>query len=351
MSAKTYALRFTAGRYMGGEFPLRPNREIVVGRGSEFDMVLDEDMVSRRHAKIATYHGQIVLQDLKSTNGTFVNGERVTVARLKLGDKVVIGTSIMEVVETGRGPVPQQVQETPAPAPPGGLPPPPAPLPPLAITPGAPSPAIMSTIAAQPTVAPRPTIDRSEGMSGRFPDDVAVPELVELFTGGQRTGVLVLSDAGGAEGRIFFRDGRVYYATIARPTRPGESAVELDPLKSLNRMLGWQGGDFRMDALNPPPAFENEIAGDTRELLVEGLRQYDELQRYAAHLPERHQRLALVTPLEARLSALSPEALDTLQVVINCGEMGLVLDYSEASDLETSQDVLYLMQNGYIAVA
>ena len=76
--AATYALRFIAGKYKGGQFPLRPNREMVVGRGSEFDMVLDEDMVSRRHAKIATYHGQIVVQDLKSTNGTFVNGERVS---------------------------------------------------------------------------------------------------------------------------------------------------------------------------------------------------------------------------------------------------------------------------------
>jgi predicted component of type VI protein secretion system len=97
-----YALRFTAGRFKGGEFPLRPNREFTIGRGSEYDMVLDEDMVSRRHAKIATLHGQIVLQDLKSTNGTFVNGERIALVRLKPGDKVLIGTSIMEVVETDR---------------------------------------------------------------------------------------------------------------------------------------------------------------------------------------------------------------------------------------------------------
>jgi pSer/pThr/pTyr-binding forkhead associated (FHA) protein len=77
----SFALRFVAGEHKGGEFPLRPNREIVIGRGSEFDMVLDEDMVSRRHARLSTFHGQIVLQDLKSTNGTFVNGERITVSR------------------------------------------------------------------------------------------------------------------------------------------------------------------------------------------------------------------------------------------------------------------------------
>ena len=41
-----YALRFISGKYQGGEFPLPVNREIVVGRSSELDMVLVEDMVS-----------------------------------------------------------------------------------------------------------------------------------------------------------------------------------------------------------------------------------------------------------------------------------------------------------------
>ena len=54
-----YALRFISGKYQGGEFPLPINREIVVGRSSELDMVLVEDMVSRRHAKIIVSDGDI----------------------------------------------------------------------------------------------------------------------------------------------------------------------------------------------------------------------------------------------------------------------------------------------------
>ena len=49
-----WALRFISGKYQGGEFPLRPNREIIIGRSSDLDMVLVEDMVSRKHAKITT---------------------------------------------------------------------------------------------------------------------------------------------------------------------------------------------------------------------------------------------------------------------------------------------------------
>src|SRR5438105_2647093 len=57
----SYALRFISGKYQGGEFPLRMDREITIGRASELDMVLIEDMVSRRHAKINTSDGQVTI--------------------------------------------------------------------------------------------------------------------------------------------------------------------------------------------------------------------------------------------------------------------------------------------------
>ena len=98
MPTPAYALRFISGKYQGGEFPLRMDREIIVGRSSELDMVLVEDMVSRKHAKITTTGDQIVIQDLGSTNGTFVNGEKIKKVRLKEGDRILIGTSIIKLV-------------------------------------------------------------------------------------------------------------------------------------------------------------------------------------------------------------------------------------------------------------
>ena len=88
------ALRFISGKYQGGEFPLPESGEIVIGRSSELDMVLVEDMVSRRHAKISVEDGDIFLEDLGSTNGSFVNGEKITRTKLEEGDRILIGTSI-----------------------------------------------------------------------------------------------------------------------------------------------------------------------------------------------------------------------------------------------------------------
>ena len=100
---KSYAMRFISGKYQGGEFPLPPNSEIIVGRSSELDMVLVEDMVSRRHAKIIINADDVVIQDLGSTNGTFVNGERIKRMSLSDGDRVLIGTSIIKLVTADPG--------------------------------------------------------------------------------------------------------------------------------------------------------------------------------------------------------------------------------------------------------
>jgi len=364
--ASGFALRFVAGRFKGGEFPLRPNREIVVGRGSEFDMVLDEDMVSRRHAKIVTMHGQIVLQDLKSTNGTFVNGERVSVSRLKLGDKVLIGTSIMELVEVDRSipglqPTREQASARAVPPPAEAAARTEFAMPALKLGVPAQASAAKSTIVpalsgvspapapqAPPEPAPAPR-DGTQGMSGRFPDDdVSPPDLLELFHANRRTGVLVVESAEGGEARLYLRDGTLYHVTLRAPRSAQPLAI--DSTKALFRVLTWPSGEFRFDPRMALVQVEQPLPLGTREAVVESLRQWDELRKYEAHLPARDQQLGLKRPLQPRLASLSAEALDTLQLVINLGEVGPVLDQSTASDLETFQDLLYLLQNGYVTV-
>ncbi len=71
------------------------NQQQLIGRSEDTDIALLEPTVSRRHATIQRDGDAIVLQDLNSKHGTFVNSKRVSTARLKDGDIVVFGLSIV----------------------------------------------------------------------------------------------------------------------------------------------------------------------------------------------------------------------------------------------------------------
>jgi hypothetical protein len=79
-----------SGPYMGQIFPI--NGAMVIGRDPMNPIPLDRDTTtSRRHAQITGMGGSFQLQDLGSSNGTFVNGSRVTDVSLTPGDEVLIG--------------------------------------------------------------------------------------------------------------------------------------------------------------------------------------------------------------------------------------------------------------------
>jgi hypothetical protein len=79
----------------GVERPL--GTSTCVGRSSSCDLVLPDDSVSRRHAEIALRGGICVIRDLGSCNGTYVNGRAVQRARLRRGDELQLGETVIRV--------------------------------------------------------------------------------------------------------------------------------------------------------------------------------------------------------------------------------------------------------------
>lgn len=70
---------------------LRPDMVRTVGRAAVADFVLDAPFLSRVHCRITTRAEELVVEDLRSTNGTFVNGRRVERAALGDGDRLRLG--------------------------------------------------------------------------------------------------------------------------------------------------------------------------------------------------------------------------------------------------------------------
>jgi pSer/pThr/pTyr-binding forkhead associated (FHA) protein len=303
--ARSYVLRVISGKYQGGEFPIVPEKQIVVGRSSDLDMVLVEDMVSRKHARIAMQQEQIWIEDLGSTNGTFVNGEKIKRARLKEGDRVLIGTSILKVIAGEGTAQPRESAEVKQ---------------------------NLERVADQRRTSAQRT------MSGSI-EEVPLPDLLQLFGTSKKSGVLVLRTDDDV-GRIFMRKGVIYYASI-------NDLDDVPPMKSIFRMLTWQKGLFDLD---PPDEreFPNEMNLSVQEILMEGLRQLDAFNELRDQLPDLHARLVLASPMISQLRELKAEELDILQMSHNYAHLETVLNKSQNTDLETVQILLKLIKQQYI---
>jgi hypothetical protein len=301
---KGFALKFISGKYQGGEFPLKNDKQIVIGRSSDLDMVLVEDMVSRKHAKIAISGEKITIEDLGSTNGTFVNGEKVRQARLKEGDRILIGTSILKLIHLGADA------------------------------------AVIDEAAANRRLqeeAARQVNKSASSMTGKI-EEIPIPDLLQLFHTSKKNGVLVVR--GAHEGRIYLRQGRVYYAVI-------DDNHDLGPQKSFNRIVTWEQGDFELQAPDEQE-FMVELDSSTEGLLLEALRLHDEMRRLQGELPATTSVLTVSLPLAPRLRDLKPEELDVVQLVHNFGSVQGVLDHSDLDDVATAQHLVNLLRRDYL---
>jgi hypothetical protein len=299
---KHYAMRFISGKYQGGEFPLPPNSEIIVGRSSDLDMVLVEDMVSRKHAKISVDTEQVTIQDLGSTNGTFVNGERVKRATLNDGDRVLIGTSIIKLVTSDA---------------------------PLSAAPAAKK--IQQVAEARRT-------NQVRSMSGAI-DEVPLPDLLQLFGSSRKTGVLVVKTETD-QGKIYLEKGIIVHATI-------NDLEHLAPEKCIYRIITWRHGTFYMEPAEDgtlPQRVELSCEG----ALMEGLRTLDEVNRI--ELPPMDARISLARPLTAKLRDLTPEQLDVFQGALEQTHVEAVFNNCPVDDIKIAQSLAVLIDKGYYKV-
>lgn len=77
---------------------LGPGQTLVIGRSSVADLKLRDAALSRTHLKVQLGPSGVIATDLGSTNGSFLRGLTFTHALLKVGDRVVFGQSVLEVV-------------------------------------------------------------------------------------------------------------------------------------------------------------------------------------------------------------------------------------------------------------
>ena len=220
-----FAFKFISGKYQGGEFPIPEEGELLIGRSNDLDLVLVEDMVSRKHAKLVSSGMQITITDLGSTNGTFVNGEKIRRTDLETSDRILIGTSILKVIDANTMTInhtdPNALRE------------------------------MMEELGSRAS--------ETSTMSGDL-EDVPLPDLLQLFATNKKSGVLVISGAN--RGKLYIHNGQLLYSTIG-------TDKSIPPMKALCRMIGWKKGTFEMEPYDENAEYPETFGESTESILME----------------------------------------------------------------------------------
>jgi pSer/pThr/pTyr-binding forkhead associated (FHA) protein len=205
---------------------LRPQGSVVMGRSRSCNLRLPSADASRRHAEIVGTPEGYVLRDLRSTNGTFVNGERVEERMLRPGDKIEIGGDSITFCQVEAG-----VERA------------------------------VPTLGEEKTILiERPALAQLfQGSLSEFPT-FAVLQILEL---GRKTGVLLLeSDQG--PGKLWLCAGAPVHAETK--TQKGFDAAVA--------VVNMASGRFSFEAQREAP--ERTIQASVTELLLEASRIQDE---------------------------------------------------------------------------
>jgi hypothetical protein len=296
------------GQSIGRKFRLRPGQILFAGRSSSTDIFLDENLVSRRHAKFAWVTDEVKVQDLGSTNGTFVNGRKVGGATLKSGDKVQIGQTLMKVY--------------------------------FSDDPTADLSAIYALTDAfrervEPTAAPA----RKKTFAGNLAL-MALPELLQMMAANRSTGILELTRESLA-GRIYCKEGRIHYAVLG--------PVECE--KAIFRMLAWKDADFEFRPETFDLAkFTRQVTMSLENVLMEGFRQMDEIEKLGPEIPPRRIKLRMLTTDATLLESLPPAVKAVLRSIVRYQSVGEILDRTPLFDLDIVKILVVLRKKKLIGV-
>lgn len=99
-----FELLFIAGTLLGSRVPLQLGSTVTIGRALGSFVLIDDPMVSKRHAEMIVDPEHVSIRDLGSFNGVYVNGKRITseFVALEPGARLAIGHSILELVKPNR---------------------------------------------------------------------------------------------------------------------------------------------------------------------------------------------------------------------------------------------------------
>jgi pSer/pThr/pTyr-binding forkhead associated (FHA) protein len=283
---------------------------VTIGRALDADLRLPDGLTSRRHAEITVVDGHVVIEDLESANGTFVNGCRVRRAQLRLGDRVLIGVTSLELSleATGAAPAAPAFQTRP--------------------------------VASARAVDSETTVVSAGRVIAGSVKEISLNDLLQLLSNTRKSGVLSVRN-NRATARIYLLEGRIINVTL-------DGSVVDNAERLLFRVLRWRTGLFELHPADARSATLEAISAGTESLLLAAAQQHDEMLELESVLPSLDAELEVPEALPGDLSALKESEVNALQLFIETPCFGSVVDRIADSDIEAYRLVAGLLRAGYL---
>ena len=272
---------------------------VAIGRHDSNDLSFDSRNVSNYHAEILNEGDALVLHDLGSTNGSYVNEERVKRRKLRHGDRIRIGNNEITVRLTNDD--------------------------------------------AKDAEANLPRVAQ-QGSFRRAGSDHAGPSLKELLLSLCREGPsvrLALARNKNDRVEVYIHDGRIVFA------ESGKAHAE----KALYRAFEWNRGEFKTEPFPANDSIPRLMTVPVETLVDEGEQQAKEIDELINKLPPPDAPIRLVESCKMRICDFSPAELEVFQLLVRHGTLGEALENSPMTDLRIMTQVHALIRKKVFALA
>lgn len=309
-------LLFTTERQVYA-YDLSSTFRVALGRHDTNDLQLVSRTVSNFHAEVIHEEGRLLLRDLGSTNGTYVNEEVVHETQLQSGDRVRIGNHILDVqIEQSNGGTEGQPRTRRHPD---------------FLEVGVSGNIISLRGGTREAVKTLPAVELH---------DLSLPDLLKLLTAVPRSVTLVLRK-GSEEGHVYICDAKIIHSEygVAR----GE--------KALYRFFGWQKAVYEIQELPVSLAVQRTIALPADTLIAEGMNQIEDVAKLITQLPPLEVPLLLKEDCSLPVSALSSAEIHIYQNIICHETIARVLEETRMTDCRALRLIQALLHKGVFAVS
>ncbi len=299
-------------------FELAKIDRVGIGRHDSNDLRLVSRTVSNYHAEVLNEDDGLLLRDLDSTNGSYVNGAKIEQQRIKSGDRIRIGNYMLTVhvkpFESRREGFFRYKRD----------------------------PDHFGVGAAGNLISLRASTELAQKtLQSRDPGDLSLPDLLKILTTNARSVMLVIKRANGEEARIYVRKDHVVHAEYDRAI--GE--------KALYRLFGWQKAAYEVMGFPTTPAISQTISLPTDTLIMEGMRQVGELGRLVTQLPPMEVPLRLKEDCALPVSAHSSSEIEIYQSIIRHLTIARVLEETTMADFRALRLIHALLRKGVFEVS